>query len=212
MEWAPSIDFSTSGKDSLRRGLRPRAWSLVAVAVAVVASACSTLAGCSVASAHSAVSSATKSTVQHDATGVEGGLVPDDASPFDTDLPAIANLDSDLRHAVQDAARDAEADGITFRVTSGWRSTAFQQQLLDRAVTKYGSEAEALRYVSTPDRSRHVPGLAVDIGPTDADDWLSRHGAEYGLCRTYANEMWHFELATSPGGECPEMSADATQG
>ena len=40
--------------------------------------------------------------------------------------------------------------------------------------------------------------------------WLSEHGAGYGLCQTYANETWHFELATTPGGECPAMRRDAS--
>lgn len=146
------------------------------------------------------------------AVGVQGGAVPEDASPFDTTLPALARLDPDLLHAVQRAAHDAEADGIRFVVTSGWRSRAYQQHLFDLAVVKYGSEQEAHRYVDTPETSHHVTGHAVDIGPTNADDWLSQHGAAYGLCQTYANEMWHFELATAPGGTCPVMKADASGG
>ena len=63
--------------------------------------------------------------------------------------------------------------------------------------------------MSTPELSRHVTGDAVDIGYTDADSWLSQHGARYGLCQIYANEMWHFELATDPGGVCPEQKLDA---
>ena len=51
-------------------------------------------------------------------------------------------------------------------------------------------------------------GGAVDIGPTDGADWLGRTGDTYGLCQTYANEMWHLELATTPGGTCPEQRAD----
>jgi D-alanyl-D-alanine carboxypeptidase len=54
-----------------------------------------------------------------------------------------------------------------------------------------------------------VTGDAVDIGPTDADSWLQQHGDRYGLCQTYANEMWHFELATEPGGTCPPGKEDA---
>nr|RZI36672.1 hypothetical protein BJQ95_00888 [Cryobacterium sp. SO1] len=47
------------------------------------------------------------------------------------------------------------------------------------------------------------------IGRTDADSWLSQHGADYGLCQIYANEMWHFEFATEPGGDCPEQLPNA---
>jgi D-alanyl-D-alanine carboxypeptidase len=63
--------------------------------------------------------------------------------------------------------------------------------------------------VNTPELSAHVTGDAVDIGPTDADSWLSQHGADYGLCQIYANEMWHFELATEPGGTCPAQLPDS---
>jgi LAS superfamily LD-carboxypeptidase LdcB len=84
--------------------------------------------------------------------------------------------------------------------------------LFDEAVVTYGGERQARRYVSTPELSHHVTGNAVDIGPTDADSWLSQHGTDYGLCQTYANEMWHFELATTPGGVCPEMRPDGSNG
>jgi hypothetical protein len=63
--------------------------------------------------------------------------------------------------------------------------------------------------VATPDTSLHVSGGAVDIGPSRATAWLSRHGAAYGLCRIYRNEPWHYELrreAIEDG--CPSMYAD----
>ena len=134
----------------------------------------------------------------------------DREGPFDVDQPTIAHLDPDLLDAIQAAARDAQEDGVRMVVTSGWRSREHQQRLYDDAVSKYGSEEEARRYVATPDTSAHVTGDAVDIGPTDADSWLSQHGADYGLCQTFANEMWHYELATTPGGRCPEMLPDGS--
>lgn len=127
---------------------------------------------------------------------------------LDTTRVDIARLDPDLRSALADAVRAARADGVHVEVTSGWRSREHQQRLLDEAVLKYGSEAEALKYVARPEESAHVTGDAVDIGPTEAADWMGRHGSAYGLCQIFANEMWHFELATEPGGECPPMYAD----
>jgi len=111
-------------------------------------------------------------------------LHDDRLDPFDDTHPAIAGLRSGLRAALQDAARDAEAQGVRIWVTSGWRSVAYQQELLDQAVQRYGSLSEALRFVASPDSSSHVTGEAVDIGPTEADDWMTRHGADYGLCQT----------------------------
>ena len=88
--------------------------------------------------------------------------------------------------------------GSSSYVNSGWRSPEYQEQLLREAVSKYGSEAEAARWVATPDTSAHVSGDAVDIGPSDAAAWLSEHGAAYGLCQIYRNEPWHYELRPEP--------------
>ena len=93
------------------------------------------------------------------------------------------SLDPALQRAVDEATADAALDGITLEITSGVRTREYQQQLLDEAIETYGSERIARRYVNTPDRSTHVTGKAVDIGPTDAAYWLARHGARYGLCR-----------------------------
>ena len=146
------------------------------------------------------------------ALGVDDGLIEEGAwiSPFDNEVPAIANLDPALRDAMQAAATDALADGYDFVVTSGWRSERYQQALFDEAVLEYGSVEAASRLVATSTTSAHVTGDAVDIGFTDANSWLSQHGADYGLCQIYANEMWHFELATTPGGECPAQVPDAS--
>ena len=158
---------------------------------------------------------------QQASTGMFGtALDPDDGfvepggavSPFADDLPAIARLEPALRAAMQEAARAAIADGVEFVVTSGWRSAAYQQWLFDEAVSEYGSVDVARQFVLSPEASKHVSGEAVDIGRTDANSWLSQHGSAYGLCQIYANEMWHFELATSPGGQCPAQLADGTAG
>ena len=130
--------------------------------------------------------------------------------PWDVANPAVGYLDPALLTAVQQAAGAAAADGVVMTITSGWRSPEFQQQLLDDAVATYGSFAGARRFVQTPQQSHHVTGQAVDIGPPAADDWLIANGNRFGLCRTYANELWHFELATAPGGVCPPMLPDAS--
>lgn len=133
------------------------------------------------------------------------------AEPPRRSAPAtIRRLDPELLEAVRNATYAARADGVTLVVNSGWRSRAHQRRLFDEAVGRYGSEAEARRYVATPDDSAHVTGDAVDIGPTEAAQWLSRHGSAYGLCQVFANEIWHYELATTPGGACPEMLPDSS--
>lgn len=130
-------------------------------------------------------------------------------SPYDVANPAVGYLNPALLTAVQQAANAAAADGITMTITSGWRSPEFQQQLLDDAVATYGSIAAARQYVQTPERSRHVLGQAVDMGGAGADPWLIANGARFGLCQIYANEPWHFELATDAAGICPPLLATA---
>jgi D-alanyl-D-alanine carboxypeptidase len=145
------------------------------------------------------------------ALGEAVGAVPDGASVFDDEIPGVANLDSDLLGALRQAATDAADDGVEFYVDSGWRSPEYQEQLLREAVSEYGSEKEAARWVATPNTSAHVSGDAVDIGPSGAAAWLSEHGAEYGLCQIYSNEPWHYELRPEASDHgCPPMYADPT--
>ena len=148
---------------------------------------------------------------RHGALDEADGVVPDGVTVFDDGFPAVANLDPALLGALRQAATDAAGDGVEFFVDSGWRSPEYQEQLLREAVSKYGSEEEAARWVATPNTSAHVSGDAVDIGHSDATAWLSEHGAKYGLCQTYSNEPWHYELrpeAIDHG--CPPMYADPT--
>lgn len=153
---------------------------------------------------------------EHAEQGTDGtatqadGLLPAGATVSDTGYPGVAKLRPDLRAALRRAAAAAAAQGVRVEITSGWRSAAYQDQLLRAAVGAYGTQAEAARWVASPTASSHVSGSAVDLGPTAATAWLSTHGAPYGLCRTYRNEPWHFELrAQAPTKGCPAMYADA---
>ncbi|MGW7681658.1 M15 family metallopeptidase [Kribbella sp. NPDC054772] len=142
--------------------------------------------------------------------GEADGVVPQGVTVFDS-VPAVSNLDPDLLGALRTAAKDAAGDGIEFFVNSGWRSPAYQEQLLREAVSKYGSREEAARWVATTETSPHVAGLAVDIGRPNAAAWLSEHGARYGLCQIYKNEPWHYELRLAAIDHgCPPMYADPT--
>ena len=187
--------------------------ALLAVALAVVLGA--------VVGAHAldaSPSTAVRLVPEHAGTGplvpdgvtVDDGVVPGGGTGLDSGLPAVVNLDAALLTALRRAADAAADDGVAFTVTSGWRSAEYQEQLLQEAVAEHGSAAEAARWVATPDTSAHVSGGAVDLGPAAARSWLSEHGAAYGLCQTYRNEPWHYELR--PGaveGGCPGMYADA---
>ena len=201
-----------------RADVRGAAWLLLVGLVLVVAVIIGTLGYPSVSSPPAAIGGgpddhpAAPSDVSDDdrgALGAADGLVPDGASVFDDELPAVANLDPSLRKALRRAATDAAKDGVEFQVNSGWRSPEYQEQLLRQAISEYGSKAEAARWVGTPTTSAHVSGDAIDIGPFAATTWLTEHGAHYGLCQIYRNEPWHYELRPrAVGRRCPRMYAD----
>jgi len=131
---------------------------------------------------------------------------------FDDGLPGVAKLDPALLDALRRASTDARQEGVHIYVDSGWRSRNYQEQLFRQALSEYGSEEKAAQWVAIPGTSTHESGNAVDIGPSDANAWLSKHGARYGLCQIYRNEPWHYELrpvAINRG--CPRMYADPTQ-
>jgi zinc D-Ala-D-Ala carboxypeptidase len=142
------------------------------------------------------------------------GVIPDGVavSVFDEEIPAVGRLEPDLLDALRRAATDAEAGGVELRINSGWRSPEYQRRLLRDAVVEYGSRDAAARWVATAETSAHVPGEAVDIGPSDAAAWLSEHGAAYGLCQIYGNEPWHYELRPDAVDDgCPPMYSDPAE-
>jgi D-alanyl-D-alanine carboxypeptidase len=145
------------------------------------------------------------------ATDSWSGYLPDGTTltPFDASSQLLARLDPALLTAIQGAARTASAQGIDITITSGWRSKGFQQRLFDDAVRRYGNVEIAQQFVASPETSMHVVGEAVDIAGNGASGWLIRNGAQFGLCQIYANENWHFELATDGEGRCPPLRPDA---
>jgi zinc D-Ala-D-Ala carboxypeptidase len=148
----------------------------------------------------------------HGALGEADGAVPAGTTVFDERVPGVAKLDPGLLDALREAATSASRYGIEFFVNSGWRSAAYEEKLRTEAVSKYGSEQEAARWVATPSTSPHVKGEAIDLGPSSATAWLAQNGARYGLCQIYRNEPWHYELRPEASEHgCPPMYADPTQ-
>ena len=135
------------------------------------------------------------------------------ATAIVTPLQRPLKLNSFLHVRFLAAQAVAKKAGYPLFITSGFRSYEYQAMLFKRAVTKYGSEAEASKWVQTPELSHHPWGLALDINyPNDpvATKWLEMYGYQYGLCRAYKNEWWHFEGLTAPGQPCPPMATDAS--
>jgi hypothetical protein len=205
---------TAAARTRTRRTLRPTAIGLVAVTAAIIGTLVYRPASPATPSFREGPRG-DRGGASTEADGVvteADGVLPDGVTVFDDQYPGVVNLDAGLLQALREAAPDASDDGIELYVNSGWRSPEYQDQLFREAVSEYGSEEEAARWVATVDTSAHVSGDAVDIGPFDATAWLSEHGAEYGLCQIYGNESWHYELrplATDRG--CPPMYADSTQ-
>ena len=184
----------------------------VSLALVVALSGCTATGGGSAALADApSVSAPSGDAPPSDLSGLtaEDGYIPDGASvSLDDGVPAVQRLDPHLLDALRAADADAESRGTTITIADGWRSERYQEYLFARAVEQYGSEEEASKWVKRGADSTHVSGDAVDIATADAMDFLNRFGAEWGLCQVYANEAWHFELRTEPGGECPAQEAD----
>ncbi|MGW4071210.1 M15 family metallopeptidase [Nocardia grenadensis] len=118
-------------------------------------------------------------------------------------------LDPLLALAYTMAEQEAHARGVPMTINSGYRSPEEQRAMWEEGLRTYGSPEETRRWVLPPEESTHVTGRAVDIAPREGAAWLEANGNRWGLCRTFDNEWWHFELATLPGAACPARVPDA---
>jgi hypothetical protein len=107
---------------------------------------------------------------------------------------SLAGLEPATRAAFEAARRHAFwRYGRLLGLTSGYRPAEEQARLFATAVRQTGSVRAARSRVLPPQESRHVAGTALDVRPAESAAWLERHGAAFGLYRTYDNEWWHFE-------------------
>lgn len=145
-----------------------------------------------------------------------GGRITDKSEPAAADRVEVARRGGGTvvlhRHAATAWAAltaAARADGIAaplLEPTSGFRSVAQQEELFRRAVERYGSEAEARRWVARPGGSPHHSGRAVDCWMGSANDsgnvatqrgtavwrWLDANAVRFGFF-PYPAEPWHWE-------------------
>ena len=122
-------------------------------------------------------------------------------------------LDQQLLNRFKAAQAAAKKDGQVIYIVSGYRTLSRQKTLFANAVRKYGSEAEASKWVAPPLVSHHPWGTAIDVNYPDEPvgaGWLEIHGYKFGLCRIFENEWWHFEPVIAPGWKCPALVPDAT--
>jgi hypothetical protein len=124
-----------------------------------------------------------------------GGLRPD----------AVSGLQPGMQNALAAMLADAPG-GLT--INSAYRSPELQATLYEQALERYGSEAEARRWVAPPGRSQHNHGNAVDLGfeSDEARQWAHANAERYGLSFPLSNEDWHIELAGARGGQVSATS------
>ena len=121
-------------------------------------------------------------------------------------------LDKQLMYRFKAAQAAAKKDGQVIYIVSGYRTLSRQKTLFANAVRKYGSEAEASKWVAPPLVSHHPWGTAIDVNYPDEPvgaGWLETHGYKFGLCRVFENEWWHFEPVIAPGWKCLPLVPDA---
>jgi hypothetical protein len=123
------------------------------------------------------------------------------------------DIEPQLFYRFKAAQAAAKKQGQALYIASGFRSLARQEVLFTQAIKKYGTAAEASKWVAPPLVSNHPWGIAIDVNyPNEpiAAGWLEINGAKFGLCRVYENEWWHFEPVIAPGEKCPALVPDAT--
>ena len=124
-----------------------------------------------------------------------------------------SGIDQQLMHRFKAAQAAAKKDGQALYIASGFRTLTRQKTLFAQAIRKYGSAAEASKWVAPPLVSHHPWGVAIDVNYPDEPvgaGWLEVNGSKFGLCRVFENEWWHFEPVIAPGWKCPALVADAT--
>ena len=116
-------------------------------------------------------------------------------------LPAdVKGLQPQMQTAIQELRKKAQAEGIEFKVTSGFRTTAQQQHLYNTS---------AAGYAARPGTSQHEKGTAVDLlisnqnstGAKAAKRRLgelwTQMGYTWGGNWSSNREDWHFDLRPS---------------
>lgn len=83
--------------------------------------------------------------------------------------------------------RAAKKDGVTITLSSesgsGYRDYDTQVRL----------RAEKPTLAAVPGTSNHGWGMAIDVGPVDARQWIAKHGAKFGY-HVLPSESWHFDF------------------
>jgi zinc D-Ala-D-Ala carboxypeptidase len=121
-------------------------------------------------------------------------------------------LTPDVAASWQAMSQAASRDRVTLVLISGFRSVAYQRQIIERKLARGETLDQILRVNAAPGYSEHHTGRAVDIGTpgsppleeefenTEAFRWLQLHAPQFGFSLTYPRfnlhrivyEPWHW--------------------
>lgn len=150
------------------------------------------------------------------------GVALEDASYIPSDLVKLDKsttrtficVKEEVAEALKSMLTEANKDGYTIMVSSGFRDYATQKSIVDRE-TKNGNTNVSVA-VAKPGYSEHQLGVAVDLtsksiayasatgkfGDTPESTWLEEHASEYGFIESYPKgkeditgymyEPWHY--------------------
>lgn len=144
--------------------------------------------------------------------------IPEDYSMDLTELMNGQSVDSRIYPELQQMFDDARAAGMLPQISSSYRTTEMQQELMDEKIAEYQAEgnsyedarALAEKWVAVPGTSEHQIGIAVDITTADWQQqdasviwqWLEQNSYKYGFILRYTAEKtditgviaepWHF--------------------
>ncbi len=129
------------------------------------------------------------------AAGKDASHISGMSSSFETKLAAmLAALPKEMANAIS--------------INSGFRSNERQAQLWQQALEKYGSVAEARKWVAPPGNSQHNRGNAADLGYANdaARQWAHDNASRFGLSFPLGNENWHIEDSDARAGAIQERT------
>jgi len=168
---------------------------------------------------------------QHQELGIPADYGQDRCLPQYTEATRLVDVGPNLVGRMQRLTPDtaarwqqlveaASSDGIRLLIVSGFRSFAYQAQLIRDKLEAGQSIEEILAVNAAPGFSQHHTGDAVDIATpgsrplteefeqSDAFAWLGKNAGEFGFSMTYPrdnpagfiHEPWHWAVDTAGTG------------
>ena len=115
----------------------------------------------------------------------------------------------ETRDAFLKMAEAASKDGLSLKVDSGYRSSAYQEKIFLKKLAEGKTFEDISRWVAPPGYSEHILGTTLDLTPsnwtfnkTDAEKWLLENGEHFSFSQSYpkitnkgfAWEPWHWKF------------------